>query len=109
MLTFVGLNPVIVKVNFTTGLGANVETENGAGLVTKFIAAMNQIPTFYFTGREELDIAVLNALTATPVMIVYCIISVVMVVNVQQEVKFFVAAKALLPWLSCESLSIYLI
>ena len=50
-----GVTPQIVKVHTnTTGLGASVEMEHSAGLVTKSTAAMSQIPTASCTGRELL-------------------------------------------------------
>ena len=99
LLHFVGVVPLIVKTS-TTGLGANVEMDTSARLVTKFIAVKKKMSMLSFTGGEVHQIAVLIALTAILAMSVYYIVNVVIVVDVEREVKFFVGAKPLLPWLS---------
>ena len=102
-LHFVGVNPIIVN-EITTGFEANVEMEASAGRVTRFYAVRKKIRMLYFTGGELVQTVMLNALTAILTMIVYCIIGVVMGNHVRRKVKFFVAAKALLPWLSYKRL-----
>ena len=53
LLHFVGVNLGIVEAHTTTtGLGARVEMDSYAGLVTKSTAAISQIPTVSCTGEE---------------------------------------------------------
>ena len=63
------VNLVIVEaLIITTGLGANVGMDSSAGLEAKLIAALHQVLTLFFTGRELLHFAMVIAVIATQAM-----------------------------------------